>query len=170
MEYKLVHRLDKETSGLLIVSKNKNSAKNFGYLFKNKLIEKTYLAICEGKPYRNESSIELDIKNKLEKIQKTKTYYKLLHNNNNLSLILFKPLTGKTHQLRIVSKNLSCPIVGDEKYNYQSKFSREILKLNAYCLKFSLDNKNYKFFSDLSDDFKFFIKKYKLKYSKNLIV
>ena len=49
-EYKLVHRLDKDTSGLLIISKNLNSAKNFGNLFRSKLIDKTYIAVCEGKP------------------------------------------------------------------------------------------------------------------------
>ena len=167
LEYKLVHRLDKETSGLLIISKNKDYARIFGQLFKSKLIDKTYLAICEGVPKLKNSIVDLDIKNKLEKIDKTKTYYKLLHNINSLSLMLFKPLTGKTHQLRIVSKNLSCPIIGDIKYNHQSKFKKEILKLNAHMLKFSINNKYYEFSSQLPKDFLNFIKKNKLKYSKN---
>ena len=81
--------------------------------------------------------------------------------------MLFKPLTGKTHQLRIVSKNLSCPIIGDIKYNHQSKFKKEILKLNAHMLKFSINNKYYEFSSQLPKDFLNFIKKNKLKYSKN---
>ena len=166
LEYKLVHRLDKDTSGLLIISKNKNSAKTFGNLFKLKLISKTYLAICEGKPKLNESNVDLDIKNKFNKIEKTKTFYKVLYNFRGLSLILFKPLTGKTHQLRIVSKNLSCPIVGDNKYNNQSKYKNEILKLNAHILKFSVNNKYYEFFSELPEDFKNFIKHNKLKYMK----
>ena len=52
------------------------------------------------------------------------------------------------HQLRIVSKNLSCPIVGDSKYNNQSKFKKEILKLNAHILKFKIRDKNYEFFQN----------------------
>ena len=168
-EYKLVHRLDKDTSGLLIIAKNRNSAKIFGNLFKSRLIEKKYLAICEGKPRLNQSNLDLDIKNKTGKIEKTKTLFKLLNNSNNLSLILFKPLTGKTHQIRIVSKNLSCPIIGDNKYNNQSKFSREILKLNAHSLKFSYNNYIYEFFSLLQKDFIIFMNKNKLKYSKKEI-
>ena len=168
-EHKLVHRLDKETSGLLIIAKNKNSAKIFGNLFKLKLINKTYLAICEGIPNLKESNVDLDIKNKFDRIEKTRTFYKILHNLNGLSLLLFKPLTGKTHQLRIVSKNLSSPIVGDIKYNNQSKYKKEILKLNAHVLRFSFNNKNYEFFSELPIDFLNFIKKNKLKYFKKQI-
>ncbi len=169
LEYKLVHRLDKDTSGLLIISKNKESAKIFGKLFKLKLIYKTYIAICEGMPKLSESNIELDIKNKLDKVVQTNTYYKVIKKINGLSLILFKPITGKTHQLRIVSKNLSCPIVGDLKYNNQSKYKKEILKLNSHILNFSIGNKDYKFFSVLPDDFIQFMKKNKLNYSKILI-
>ena len=167
IEYKLVHRLDKDTSGLLIIAKNKNSAKVFGQLFKLKLIEKTYLAICEGVPKLKQSNIILEIKNKDNQIDKTKTFYRLLQNINSLSLMLFKPITGKMHQLRIVSKNLSCPIVGDNKYNNQSKFKSETLKLNAHVLKFSINDEKFEFVSNLSNDFINFMKKNKLKYLKN---
>ena len=109
------------------------------------------------------------MKNKLDKVVQTNTYYKVIKKINGLSLILFKPITGKTHQLRIVSKNLSCPIVGDLKYNNQSKYKKEILKLNSHILNFSIGNKDYQFFSVLPDDFIQFMKKNKLKYSKKLI-
>ena len=164
--YKLVHRLDKDTSGLLIIAKNRSSAKGFGNLFKLRLINKTYIAVCEGIPRLKESNLNLDIKNKFNKIEKTNTFYRVLHNLNGISLILFKPMTGKTHQLRIVSKNLTCPIIGDNKYNNQSKYNTEILKLNAHILNFSFNNEDYEFFSELPDDFKNFIKKNKLKYLK----
>ena len=120
---------------------------------------KTYIAICEGTPKLSESNIELDMKNKLDKVVQTNTYYKVIKKINGLSLILFKPITGKTHQLRIVSKNLSCPIVGDLKYNNQSKYKKEILKLNSHILNFSIGNKDYQFFSVLPDDFIQFMKK-----------
>ena len=77
-DYRLVHRLDKDTSGLLIVAKNLNSAKIFGKLFKSSLIQKTYIALCEGKPKQKESNVLLDIKNKEDKIEHTKTHYKIL--------------------------------------------------------------------------------------------
>ena len=63
-DYRLVHRLDKETSGLLIIAKNLKTAKIFGNLFKLGVIEKTYIAFCEGKPKLKESNVNLDIKNK----------------------------------------------------------------------------------------------------------
>ena len=161
--YKLVHRLDKETSGLLIISKNLISARLFGNLFKSKMIDKSYLAICEGKPKQNESIVKLNIKTKNNKIENTETYYKVLDTHKSISLLLFKPKTGKTHQLRIVSKNLGCPIIGDLKYNYQTKYKYEKLKLNAYKLKFSLNLKEYEFKSILPTDFDLFIKKHNLK-------
>ena len=71
------------------------------------------------------------------------------------------------HQLRIVSKNIGCPIIGDNKYNNHSKFKNEQLKLNANNLKFNFYNKNYEFNSKLPDDFSFFLKKNKIKYQIN---
>ena len=76
-----------------------------------------------------------------------------------LTVILFCPLTGKTHQLRIVSKNLGCPILGDKKYNQYQKYDFENLKLNAYLLKFTLNGNSYVFKSKLPNHFyKFFAK------------
>ena len=163
LEYRLVHRLDKDTSGLLIIAKNIKTAKIFGNLFKLGVIEKTYIALCEGKPRLKESNIDLDIKNKLNKIEKTKTSYKVLDTKSSISLILYKPLTGKTHQLRIVSKKLGCPIIGDRKYNCYSKFQNQALKLNAFQLKFLFKNQKFEFNSKLTKDIDTFMKKNKFK-------
>ena len=115
--YNLVHRLDKETSGLLIIAKNLKYTKLFGQMFKSHQIKKKYLAICQGRPKISESIMELNIprKENTNLMHKTETYYKVLGYKNNLSQILFIPKTGRTHQLRIVSKKLGCPIVGDKK-------------------------------------------------------
>lgn len=158
LNYKLVHRLDKDTAGLLIIAKNLETAKIFGNLFKSHLIEKTYLALCEGRPNIIESNLKLDIKGKQNKLNPTETYYKVLQNSNSISLILFQPKTGKNHQLRIVSKNLGSPIIGDKKYNYQSKFKNEILKLNAFNLNFEFRKKKFSFTSFLPNDFVLFTK------------
>ena len=170
--YNLVHRLDKETSGLLIIAKNLEYTKIFGRLFKEKLIKKLYLAICCGSPKYYNSEIKLSIKDKKDqnRLKESITKYKVLAKKNNISYLVFNPLTGKTHQLRIVSKHLGCPIVGDIKYNTQIKLKDEKLKLNSYCLEFSINKKNYKFLSSLPIDFLDFLKKNKLSNKKNDII
>ncbi len=167
-EYRLVHRLDKETSGLLLIAKNLNFAKKLSTLFKQKEITKFYIALCEGSPKNNYSQVKLDIKNKKFKIENTLTNYKLINKNKRISSILFNPQTGKTHQLRIVSKNLGCPIVGDNKYNIYSKYKKENLMLHAFALTFTLDTKKFEFISKLPDYFLHFIKKNNFKINKNL--
>ena len=160
--YRLVHRLDKETSGLLIIAKNLKSAKYFSSLFREKNIDKLYIALCEGSPKNYSSKIKLTIKNKKFKNEDTLTKYKVINKKNSISQILYNPKTGKTHQLRIVSKNLGCPIIGDNKYNISSRFKKEKLMLHAYGLKFSIDDNKYELFSDLPDYFSYFMKINKL--------
>ena len=166
--YRLVHRLDKETSGLLLIAKNLNYAKKLSSLFKQKEITKFYIALCEGKPKNNHSQVKLEIKNKKLKIENTITNYKVVNKNNSISSILFNPQTGKTHQLRIVSKNIGCPIVGDNKYNIHSKYKKESLMLHAFALKFSINSKKFEYISKLPDHFLSFVKKNNLNISKDL--
>jgi len=168
LQYRLVHRLDKETSGLLLIAKNLDYAKKLSSLFKQKEIIKFYIALCEGNPKNNYSNVKLKIKNKKNKLENTLTNYKLLNKNNGISSILFNPQTGKTHQLRIVSKNLGCPIVGDNKYNIYSKYKKENLMLHAFALRFIIDKKKFEFISMLPDYFLNFIKKSNLKLNKDL--
>ena len=164
----MVHRLDKETSGLLLIAKNLNSAKKLSFLFKQKEITKFYIALCEGSPKNNSSQVKLEIKNKKLKTENTLTNYKVVNKNKSISLILFSPQTGKTHQLRIVSKNLGCPIVGDNKYNIHSKYAKESLMLHAFALKFTINKKQFEFISNLPDYFLNFMKINNLKINKDL--
>ena len=166
--YRLVHRLDKETSGLLLIAKNLNYAKKLSSLFKQKEITKFYIALCEGSPKNNSSQVKLEIRNKKLKIENTITNFKVVNTNKSISSILFNPQTGKTHQLRIVSKNLGCPIVGDNKYNIHSKYKKESLMLHAFALKFSINSKKFEYISKLPDHFLSFLKKNNLKISKDL--
>ena len=165
--YRLVHRLDKETTGLLLIAKNLNYAKYFSMLFKNNKINKFYIALCEGVPKNDISQINLQIRNKKQKFDDSITNYKLLYKKNRVSQILFNPRTGKTHQLRIVSKNLGCPIIGDKKYNSFSKYKNENLMLHAYSLEFTIENKKYEFVSDLPNHFLTFLKYNKIKITSN---
>tara|TARA_B100000575_G_scaffold292842_1_gene302360 strand:- start:686 stop:1600 length:915 start_codon:yes stop_codon:yes gene_type:complete len=167
-QYRLVHRLDKETSGLLLIAKNLNSAKKLSSLFKQKEITKFYIALCEGNPKNNHSQVKLEIKNKKFKSENTLTNYKLINKNKSISSILFNPQTGKTHQLRIVSKNLGCPIVGDHKYNIYSKYKKENLMLHAFALRFTVNTKKFEFISKLPNYFLNFLKKNNLKMNKDL--
>ncbi len=167
-QYRLVHRLDKETSGLLLIAKNLNYAKKLSSLFKQKEITKYYIALCEGNPKNNNSQVKLEIKNKKLKIENTLTNYKLLSKNKSISSILFNPQTGKTHQIRIVSKNLGCPIVGDNKYNFYSKYKKENLMLHAFALRFTINTEKFEFISILPDYFLNLIKKNNLKINSDL--
>ena len=167
LNYRLVHRLDKDTSGLLLIAKNLTFAKYFSSLFKQKKITKYYIALCEGNPKNNISQVSLNIKNKKQKFEDSLTNYKILYKKNGISQILYNPKTGKTHQLRIVSKNLGCPIIGDKKYNIFSKFKNEKLMLHAYCLRFSIEDQIFEFVADLPDHFLAFTKNNKLKIMKN---
>ena len=98
--YNLVHRLDKETSGLMIIAKNLQFTRFFGKLFKSQKLKKTYLAICDGVPKIKESYVNLDINlNINDKVIQTKTFYKVILYNNKTSLIKFEPKSGK---------NISC--------------------------------------------------------------
>ena len=168
--YNLVHRLDKETSGLMIIAKNLKYTRFFGQLFKSQKLKKTYLAICDGMPKLKESYVDLNINsNTTEKIIKTKTFYKVLSYNDKTSLIKFEPKTGKKHQLRLVAKNLGCPIVGDLKYNLIQKKQRENLKLNAFMLEFNTEDNEFKITSALPKDFTNYLKLKNIKFNPKTI-
>ena len=107
--------------------------------------------MCEGKPKIEQSQVDLDIQNKKQKFEKSLTTYKVIKYKNGISQILYVPKTGKTHQLRIVSKNLGCPIIGDNKYNIRSKYTKENLMLHAFGLKFIIDSEIFSFASKLPD-------------------
>jgi len=126
-EYKLVHRLDKDTSGVLLIANGYDNAAKLSNAFRDQLINKVYMAILTGCPTslegnlvhkigKDRSSIfevvkELKVDGKL-----AETNYKVLKSNGGLSLVEFRPVTGRNHQLRFHSQFLGCPIVGDSKY------------------------------------------------------
>ncbi|XVN41171.1 MAG: RluA family pseudouridine synthase [Rickettsia endosymbiont of Argas persicus] len=139
--FKLVHRLDKETSGLLVIAKNYASSVKLHNAFKEKLVEKTYLAVTYGKPIKNTGEVKTNIEKSKGSIPKVTnindnngklaiTYYKLLKSlGSNLFLIEFNPVTGRMHQLRLHAKLLDCPIIGDDKYS-----NKEIIPYSKYML------------------------------------
>lgn len=120
----LVHRLDKITSGLLILALNAESAAEFSRLFAEHKIHKTYLALSNQKPKKKQGLIVGDMqkaRNGAWKLCQSKenpaiTRFDSVSCEPNLRLFILKPQTGKTHQLRVAMKSLGSPILGDKLY------------------------------------------------------
>ncbi|MDB2550387.1 RluA family pseudouridine synthase [Rickettsiales bacterium] len=142
---RLVHRLDKDTSGILLIARNRQIADILLDKFKNKQINKTYLALIAGIPSQKSGEINLPLlkkyQGKNEKIyvdengKEAITKYKILTSKDDISLVELKPITGRTHQLRVHMKEIGHPILGDYKYGKkgQNDFSR--LALHAFKIE-----------------------------------
>lgn len=144
----LVHRLDKVTSGLLILALNASAAAVLSGLFANHLIEKTYLALSAERPKKKQGLVIGDMKksrNGSWKLCQTKqnpaiTRFYSISCEPHLRLFILFPQTGKTHQLRVAMKSLGSPILGDKLYGKNDqKFDRTYL--HCYQLQFNYDNK-----------------------------
>ena len=146
----LVHRLDKETSGLIILAKNERAHNWLQDQFRLRKVEKTYLALVDGKPPtpagRVEASIGRDPSQRkqmaivqLGKGREAVSEYKTLESFKNHTLLEFHPHTGRTHQIRLHCQFLGCPIVGDSVYGKRTvtaTINRHFL--HAYRLKIVL--------------------------------
>ena len=137
----LVHRIDRETSGLLVVAKNQKAAQDLSSQFQNKIAHKEYLALLQGTVSKKSGVIEnylakgqvFEDTTKVPKgtnVQKAVTEYKVLGEATGLlTWILFSPRTGRTHQLRLHSAfSLNAPIVGDDLYGIRQNNLDEILE------------------------------------------
>ena len=160
----IVHRLDKETSGIMILAKNREYAQLFTSLFRIRKIHKTYLAITHGEVRKDINIIKDNLtiyENDKKKIQKAISYLKILKSNNKFSFLELKPVTGRKHQLRKQLYNIGNPIVGDDKY-YLSKVKsypkKKNLMLHSYKIKFMINNIKYNFEANYGDEFSNFIK------------
>ena len=164
-----VHRIDKETTGILIVAKNRKYAQLFTSLFRIRKIHKTYLGIVVGQLQKNKGTFkdELIYFENEKKIKSVGiTHYTVLDSNNNYSLLKLNPETGKKHQLRKQLLIHGNPILGDKKYTMLRNLpnKRNNLMLHAYKINFSIAGTKYNFSADppLS-----FINTLKEKYLKN---
>ena len=146
----IVHRIDKETSGILIIAKNRKYAQLFTTLFRIRKIHKTYLALAYGKINKSVKSMRDELiyyENKKKIIQKAITNVKIIKSNDELSYIELNPITGRKHQLRKQLLNLGNPIIGDDKYFLTNfgKIKTKNLMLHAYKIKFMINNVQYNF-------------------------
>lgn len=169
----IVHRLDKDTSGLLVIAKTNYAHMVFGAMFKDRSIEKKYLAIVQGHPEKS-GIINLAIgrhpitRNKMSSfpehtvtrnathngngIRAAQSHYRVLRYFDNYSLLEVKPLTGRTHQIRVHCAAIGYPILGDALYGKKSLLiGRQAL--HAYSISFRFDDKDYSFTQEPPADF-----------------
>ena len=159
----IVHRLDRDTSGLLIIAKNPESAAHLQRQFAERTAKKTYIAITDGKPKLNAAKIDLPIGRnpsapstfRIDPNGKpAQTTYHVLAENDAQSLVELKPTTGRTHQLRVHLAHLNAPILGDRVYGKSSDCR---MMLHAQKLEITLPSGERKVFkAAVPDEFKKF--------------
>ena len=159
----IIHRLDRDTSGLLIIAKNPESAAHLQRQFAERTAKKTYIAITDGKPKLNAAKIDLPIGRnpsapstfRIDPNGKpAQTTYHVLAENDAQSLVELKPTTGRTHQLRVHLAHLNAPILGDRVYGKPSDCR---MMLHAQKLEITLPSGERKVFeAAVPDEFKKF--------------
>ena len=165
----LVHRLDKDTSGLLILAKTGKTFQALKALFQGKRIQKTYLALVYGHISPSQGVIEApltrrsgELKRRIAKVKEKSreavTEYRVLKRYRDYDWVEISPKTGRTHQIRVHLAHLGHPVIGDPLYAYRPhKRLKEPLAerqlLHASRLSFELFGQKYEFFAPLPPDF-----------------
>lgn len=161
----IVHRLDKDTSGVIVVAKHDEAHTTLSDMFKEKTLEKTYVCIAKGifkdKSGRIETLIGRDPRDRKKMAVVTEngkiaiSNYEVLDENKNYSLVKVRIETGRTHQIRVHMKSLNHPILGDSTYgNSSDGIDRQML--HAYRLKFThpISKKEMVVTAPIPEDFK----------------
>ena len=166
----LVHRLDKETSGCLLLAKKRSMLRAIQALLEAREIKKTYWALLKG-PWQDKKTLVVDAaleKNTLksgervvrvrEEGKSSQTIFRLLENYQQACWVEASPKTGRTHQIRVHSAYIGHPIIGDEKYGKLEQIeglelTKTRLYLHARAIQFNLDGKKYLFEANLDDRF-----------------
>lgn len=161
----IVHRLDKDTTGLMVIAKNNSSYKYLKNLFETRKIDKEYLAICNGIFQKKSGTIQTFMDrdpNNRRKMAVTNSgrdaisKYEVISENNGYSLVKIKILTGRTHQIRVHMTYINHPLLGDPVYgNVKHKFNLDHQLLHCHKLGFTDKNGIYReFCAEVHEDFK----------------
>lgn len=163
---RLVHRIDKDTSGVLVLARHRQFAELLTRAFREHQLPKTYLTLVSGMPLKEQGEIKASLEKIGEKVQVTEggkkaiTLYKILdHAGDKFALLEASPLTGRTHQIRAHMEFLGCPIVGDDKYfgEKRQRYANLSDKLHLHAFKIDLSalyNKKLEIKVPLPDYFK----------------
>lgn len=176
----IVHRLDKDTSGALVVAKTNETFQKLKRLFKKREIKKTYLALVHGDLQPEEGEIDYPIylspdhfpkrealqdntqKEKIDtRLREAFTRYETKEVFENFTLLKVYPRTGRTHQIRVHLQALGHPVVGDELYQFKNQKNPEGLKrifLHAQEISFKLKGSLYSFKADLPEELAEFLR------------
>lgn len=158
----IVHRLDKETSGLLIIPRNSISHELFSDKFKNRKIKKTYLAIVEGHPEKTGSIdfpinrdpfVRTKMSHEAPNGRESLTHYTVLEYFKDSALVQVNPVTGRTHQIRVHFKAIGHPLIGDRTYGHASKLINRHA-LHATRLEFEYNAEQFDISAPIPDDLK----------------
>ena len=167
----IVHRLDKDTSGLIVIAKNDKVHAALTEMFQKKKIKKTYLAILKGKLNTSEGKVVTQIgRDKIDRKKMTViddaskgkiaiTNYRVISQNSLFTLVKVNIETGRTHQIRVHMRHLGYPILGDSVYGRKDNEKRQML--HAYRLKFlhPVTGNPMEFAGEIPEDFQRALKK-----------
>ena len=177
----IVHRLDKDTSGVMVIAKNKETFEQLKKNFKDRSIEKKYLAVVEGnmenesgiidKPLARSAGFSKQLiarENTKTKVREAVTNYEVVEQLENFALLSVSPKTGRMHQIRVHLASIGHPIVGDLIYGNKAqkmldKFFVKRQLLHAKSLAFDLGGKRYEFEAKIPADFVDFLARLKEK-------
>jgi 23S rRNA pseudouridine1911/1915/1917 synthase len=158
----IVHRLDKDTSGLILVAKNRVAQANLSDQFKNRVVKKSYLTLVKGKLTPEKGIIEAAIGRDPSHRQRmaivstgreARTEYRVIKYYGNYTLLEIKPETGRTHQIRVHLAAIGFPVAGDATYGLKSpRFPRQFLHASKIAFKLPSTGSYVEFESPLPPD------------------
>ncbi|MFZ4483217.1 MAG: RluA family pseudouridine synthase [Chthoniobacterales bacterium] len=160
----IVHRLDKDTSGVILVAKSDDALTNLAAQFANRTAEKTYLAVVRGKPRTSAGTINGAIArhpihrqrmtvSTREGARPAETGWRVLLSTGHLSLLECRPKTGRTHQIRVHLRHLGHPVAGDRTYGGGADFPRQLLHAWKIRLAHPATGESVAFEAPVPEDF-----------------
>lgn len=144
---RIVHRLDMDTSGIMVMAMHADSHRHLSMQFEKRQTEKSYIAVLWGSPENDSGRVDLPIRCDwerrprqivdFEKGKPSQTDWEVIERSENTTRVVLKPLTGRTHQLRVHMQEMGYPILGDDFYSHQEAFeAADRLLLHAERLGF----------------------------------